>query len=143
MFDKCYGKFLDLDMFGEQINFNIQGRSHYDTCCGVLCTAAVLFLTVLFGYLSAIRAMTEHEIPHIQRQIKEEYFEAGRDVFQVRQDSETSPFSFAIAVTSHVGYKTSVLSAATKKAETEAAFAALAIAEAESELSGRPMPEID
>ena len=66
-FDKFYGKFLDIDMFGEQISFNIHGRTHYDTCPGVLCTLAVLFLTVSFGYLSAIRAMTEHDVPHIQR----------------------------------------------------------------------------
>ena len=61
--DKIYGKVLDLDMFGEQINFNIHGRTHYDTCCGVICTVLVLLVTVVFGFMSATRAMTEHDVP--------------------------------------------------------------------------------
>ena len=61
--DKMYGKVLDLDMFGEQINFNINGRTHYDTCCGVICTIMILLITVIFGIMSATRAMTEHDVP--------------------------------------------------------------------------------
>jgi len=65
----------------------------------------VLVITVAFGYLSAMRAMTEHEVPVVQRQIKQEYFSPGRGVFQVRQDSATDPFAFAVAISSHTGYK--------------------------------------
>ena len=76
--DKIYGKFLDIDMFGEPITFNIQGRTHYDTCCGVIFTLAILTITVAYGYFSALRAMAEHDVPTIQTQIKEDYFEPGR-----------------------------------------------------------------
>jgi len=100
-----YGKVLDLDMFGEQINFNIHGRTHYDTCCGVICTILVLLITVIFGIMSATRAMTEHDVPVVQHQVKREYFSPGRDTFQVRQDSKEEPFAFAIALTSPTGYK--------------------------------------
>ena len=82
--DKIYGKFLDLDMFGEQITLNIRGRQTYDTCCGVLFTLAILFITVAYGYLSVMRAMTVHDIPTIVTQIREDYFEAGREIYQVR-----------------------------------------------------------
>ena len=55
-FDKCYGKFLNLDMFGETINFNVQGRSHYNTCLGVFSTLAILVITVAYAYFGAMRA---------------------------------------------------------------------------------------
>ena len=103
--DKIYGKVLDLDMFGEQINFNIHGRTHYDTCCGVICTIMILLITVIFGIMSATRAMTEHDVPVVQHQVKREYFSPGRDTYQVRQDSDEEPFAFAIALTSPTGYK--------------------------------------
>ena len=37
--------------------------------------------------------------------MKREHFSPGRDTFQVRQDSDTEPFAFAIALTSPTGYK--------------------------------------
>ena len=79
--DKIYGKVLDLDMFGEQINFNIHGRTHYDTCCGAICTLLILLVTVAFGIMSATRAMTEHDVPVVQHQVKREYFSPGRDAY--------------------------------------------------------------
>ena len=101
--DKVYGKFLDLDMFGEQLRFNMRGREHYETCCGVLFTMAILFVTVLYGYLSAMRAMRVHDIATVLTSVRPDYYETGRD-FQIRQDSETDPFAFALTISSKNGF---------------------------------------
>ena len=53
---KCYHRVLNLDMFGEQIKFNVDGRDKYNTCLGMLFTVAILVVTVLYGYLAAMRA---------------------------------------------------------------------------------------
>lgn len=37
-----YAKFLSLDMFGESIGFNINGKRTYDTCAGALVSLAVI-----------------------------------------------------------------------------------------------------
>ncbi len=80
-YDKCYGKFLNLDMFGEQINFNIRGRSHYNTCCGVIFTLAIILFTVATFYYSFYQGMREHEVPTLIKLVREEYYEPGRDVY--------------------------------------------------------------
>lgn len=49
--------------------------------------------------------MAEHVIPTVISQVKHEFFSPGRDVYQVRQDSKTDPFSFAIAVSSRSDFK--------------------------------------
>ena len=100
-YDKCYGHFLDMDMFGEQINFNIRGRTHYNTFCGVIFSLAIIFITVVTFYYSFTQGQREHEVPTLIKMVKEEYYEPGRDIYQVRQDSKEDPFSFAIAVTSY------------------------------------------
>ena len=84
---KCYWKVLNLDMFGEQLNFNVDGREKYNTCLGMLFTLAILFITVVYGYLTVVRAQREHEVPTILHQVREEHFKSGRDEYQVRQDS--------------------------------------------------------
>jgi len=98
--DKCYGKFLDLDMFGEQITFNIDGRTHYNSCCGVLFTLAIIVIVILCFHFTLMRGEVEHDVPTIVSQVREDYFPSGRDVYQVRQDSTEEPFAFAVAVTS-------------------------------------------
>lgn len=81
---KCYLKFLDLDMFGEQINFNISGRSHFGTFCGVICTLAIILVTVAAFYFALMRGMITHDVPTVISVVKHEYFEPGREVYQVR-----------------------------------------------------------
>jgi len=76
---KCYGKFLNLDMFGEQISFNIKGRTHYQTWCGVLFTLAIILATIGYGYLAAVREMSYHEVPTILNVVKEDFYAPGRD----------------------------------------------------------------
>ena len=60
---KCYNRFMDLDMFGEQIKFNISGRTHFNTCCGVIFTLAILLITAGAFYFALMRGMTEHDVP--------------------------------------------------------------------------------
>ena len=79
--ERCYHKFTDLDMFGEHPHFNISGRAHFGTCCGVIFTLAIIIVTVAAFYFTAIRGMQEHEVPTIIHEIKREYYEPGRDVY--------------------------------------------------------------
>ena len=102
---KCYRSFLEYDRFGEQINFNIDHRTHYNTGCGVVCTIAILVITVATFYFALMRGMKEQDVPLIVKQVRSEYFQPGRDVYQVRQDSEKEPFAFAIALSSYARFK--------------------------------------
>ena len=88
-------------MFGEQITFNVNGDTNYNTCCGVMFTIAIIFFTVVLFFTSYMQGASSHDVPTILTQVKEEYFPAGRGVYQVRQDNPDEPFAFAIAVTSH------------------------------------------
>lgn len=104
--NKCYNKFLEIDMFGEQINFNINGQSHYDTLCGTICTLLVILITVFFGFFTVMRATALQAVPEVHREVKRDYYAAtGREAFQIRQDSETDPFAFAVALTQRTKFK--------------------------------------
>ena len=108
--DKAYGKFLDLDMFAEQINFNFRGRSHFGTCIGVLFTLSIVLITAAYGYYSLMSEMRDHEVPTVQTQFLPEYFKPEtdkqyEDKFKVKMESEKDPFAIALAISSPNGYK--------------------------------------
>ena len=80
----CYRKFLSIDRFGEQITFNIDHRTHYNTGCGVLFTIAIFVITAATFYFTLMRGMRTHDVPTIIRQVRPEYFKPGRDEYQIR-----------------------------------------------------------
>ena len=81
--ERCYGRFLDWDMFGEHITFNLHGREKYNTCGGVICTILIVLITGVFGWLAVLKSQTEHEVPTLLKLSKPDFFEPGRD-YQVR-----------------------------------------------------------
>ena len=71
----------------------------------MLFTLAIVVITAAAFYFALIDGLNEHQVPTIVKLVEEEYFKPGRNVYQVRQDSEDEPFGFAISVTSYQDYE--------------------------------------
>ena len=96
---RCYGKFLDLDMFGKPITFNVHGRETFDTFCGVLFTLVIAVVTVTYAILVVKRYSVELDVPLVKTQVLPEYFPSGPDN-QVSQKTASDDFEFAVAISS-------------------------------------------
>ena len=59
--DKFWRASTRFDMFGERINFNMDGKETYDTCCGSLVTL-IVFLAVAVYCLFQIRLYQKENI---------------------------------------------------------------------------------
>ena len=100
-FDKIWRTATSIDMFGERVQFNFDGKESYDTCCGALATL-LIFGTVAVYALFQIRYYNSRwsEVPILSVFLKENYFV---EPIEIRQDRDD--FHFALAVTRKQGFE--------------------------------------
>ena len=46
--DKFWRSATSIDMFGERIRFNMDGKETFDTCCGSICTLLIFGVVALY-----------------------------------------------------------------------------------------------
>lgn len=82
-------------MFGERIQFNLDGKESFDTCLGSMCTILVFGVVALYS-LFQIRLYQSQwaEVPIISSFNKVGFYE---EPVEIRQD--TNDFYFAVAIT--------------------------------------------
>lgn len=96
-FDRLWRTVTSIDMFGETVRLNMDGKERFNTCCGALCTLMVLAATAaycLFFIRLYDSQKSDEIIPILSTYVKQGYFE--EDV-EIRQD--TDDFYFAVAIT--------------------------------------------
>ena len=47
--NEAANRFNSIDMFGSTVNFNIDGRSRFNSCLGALTTALILLVVACYG----------------------------------------------------------------------------------------------
>ena len=67
-------KFLDYDMFGAQVQFNVEGRNKWNTCCGALISILIVLITVAFGFYQFRKAVQGSVLPQISTIKYPDYF---------------------------------------------------------------------
>ena len=99
----CCGETTDrfnaIDMFGSTVNFNISGRTRYNSCLGSLTTILIFLVVACYGIHQMRQVFVATHVPIVNTQIREGYFE---DTDVMRQDE--GDFTFAVAVSSFTKY---------------------------------------
>lgn len=95
LLDKFWRATTKFDMFGESIQFNLDGKESYDTCCGSLATLLILGTVAIYA-LFQVRYYNSRwsEVPIVNVFLKENYYLEPLKISQERDD-----FYFAVAVT--------------------------------------------
>ena len=93
------GRFNEIDMFGSNVNFNIDGRRKYNSCLGSCCTLLILVVVACYAVYQMEHVFVTKQVPIINTQIREGFYD-DRDV--LRQDE--GDFTFAVAVTNHTKF---------------------------------------
>ena len=100
--DKFWRATTSIDMFGERIQFNMDGKESFDTCCGSFCTL-IIFCIIAVYTLFQIRLYQSQwaEIPILSTYIKKGYYVEPVEIQQKRDD-----FYFAVAITAKQDFAT-------------------------------------
>ena len=88
-------KCLDFDMFGSSVQFNVDGRNKWNTCCGALVSVVIIAVAVLFGLYQFRVATSGSYVPVIQAQTIESFYDENDSLKQ-----EVDNWQVAIAVSS-------------------------------------------
>ena len=93
--DKFWRAGTSFDMFGERVQFNMDGKESFDTCCGSICTLAILGIVTLYA-LFQVRLYNQQwaEVPILNTYLKKGFYKESPEI---RQDEDD--FYFAVAVT--------------------------------------------
>lgn len=84
--DKFWRTSTSIDMFGEHLYLNLDGKESFDTCCGSLCTLMILVVCAIFA-LFQVRMYESQwaEVPIVSDYIKKGYF---HEPVEIRQDRD-------------------------------------------------------
>ena len=94
--DRLWRSVTSIDMFGERIYLNLDGKESFDTCCGSLCTLIILCVVALFALFQVRLYQSQWtEVPILSTYVKKDFF--NNAPVEVRQDVHN--FYFAIAIT--------------------------------------------
>ena len=82
-------------MFGETVNFNMDGKESFDTCCGSICTFLIMGVVAVYCVFQ-VRLYNSQwaEVPIVSTFLKEGFY---LEPVEIRQDRDD--FMFAVAIT--------------------------------------------
>ena len=79
--DKWWRAATSIDIFGERLYLNLDGKESFDTCCGAICTLLIFCILALMGIFEVRLYQTQWaEVPIISTYVKEGFYEQPVEV---------------------------------------------------------------